>query len=84
MKRLHLKTLIAKTGVWCRWMASMNGRVKAKKQPYRIIAKDQEVFCCAGLFDTWKAPDGRVVHSYHHYPARMNSCNNFMTECLPC
>ena len=35
-----------------------------EKQPYRIITKDQEVFCCAGLFDTWKAPDGRVVHSY--------------------
>ncbi len=35
-----------------------------EKQPYRIIAKDQEVFCCAGLFDTWKSPDGRIVHSY--------------------
>lgn len=34
------------------------------KQPYRIIAKDQEVFCCAGLFDTWKSPDGKIVHSY--------------------
>ncbi|MBK8700985.1 MAG: SOS response-associated peptidase [Saprospiraceae bacterium] len=35
-----------------------------EKQPYRIMAKDQEIYTCAGLWDVWKSPDGRTIHSY--------------------
>lgn len=35
-----------------------------EKQPYRIFTKDQEIFALAGLWDTWKKPDGVLLHSY--------------------
>jgi putative SOS response-associated peptidase YedK len=34
------------------------------KQPYFIRPRDQELFAFAGLYDTWKDPDGNEVWSY--------------------
>jgi putative SOS response-associated peptidase YedK len=35
-----------------------------EKQPYRITTTDQEIFSCAGLWDTWRMPDGQELHTY--------------------
>ena len=35
-----------------------------QKTPYRIVLKDQDLFCCAGLWETWKAPDGTKIKSF--------------------
>ncbi|MHB8075991.1 SOS response-associated peptidase [Desulfosporosinus fructosivorans] len=33
------------------------------KRPYRIILKNKELFGFAGLWDTWKSPEGDIVNS---------------------
>jgi putative SOS response-associated peptidase YedK len=48
-----------------------------EKQPYRIFTKDQEIFCCAGLYDSWRHPDGRTVNSYTIITLE---ANEFMSE----
>lgn len=35
-----------------------------QKFPYRIIAKDQEIFSAAGLWDSWKNTNGDIIHSF--------------------
>ncbi|TVM03350.1 MAG: hypothetical protein CV087_05650 [Candidatus Brocadia sp. WS118] len=35
----------------------------AKKHPYRILLKDEALFAFAGIWDSWKAPDGKEVQS---------------------
>lgn len=35
-----------------------------RKQPLWIRREPRGVFCLAGLWERWKAPDGAVVHSY--------------------
>ncbi len=39
-------------------------RQDGHKIPYRICRKDREAFATAGLYETWKAPDGKDVHSF--------------------
>lgn len=34
------------------------------KQPYRIQTKDQEIFCCAGLWEIWQSPKDEVIESF--------------------
>jgi putative SOS response-associated peptidase YedK len=34
------------------------------KQPMRITLKDEEPFAFAGLWDTWKSPDGEIIRSF--------------------
>jgi putative SOS response-associated peptidase YedK len=34
-----------------------------KKHPYRILLKDESLFAFAGIWDSWKAPDGQEVQS---------------------
>jgi putative SOS response-associated peptidase YedK len=35
-----------------------------KKQPYRIVMRDQEPFAVAGLWDRWRPPEGEPVESF--------------------
>lgn len=35
-----------------------------KKQPYRIVIGDGELFAFAGLWDRWFSPDGKAVDSF--------------------
>jgi len=35
-----------------------------RKPPYRIVLKSKELFAFAGLWETWKDPEGEIVHSY--------------------
>ncbi|MBX3086386.1 MAG: SOS response-associated peptidase [Anaerolineae bacterium] len=34
------------------------------KQPMRITLKDEDLFAFAGLWDTWKSPDGGIIRSF--------------------
>ncbi len=34
------------------------------KVPYRIVMKNGDLFAMAGIWDSWKDPEGRVVHSF--------------------
>lgn len=34
-----------------------------KKTPYRFVVKDQRTFCFAGLWDSWKDPEGKIIES---------------------
>jgi putative SOS response-associated peptidase YedK len=35
-----------------------------QKTPYRIIAKDQDIFSVAGLWDSWQNTNGDTIHSF--------------------
>lgn len=35
-----------------------------QKLPFRIQTKDQEIFCVAGLWETWKDPEGSYLHTF--------------------
>jgi putative SOS response-associated peptidase YedK len=35
-----------------------------RKTPYRITLKDQSIFTCAGLWETWKSPQGERISSF--------------------
>lgn len=39
-------------------------KINKQKQPYRIITKDQDVFCVAGIYERWVSPLGESLHSF--------------------
>jgi putative SOS response-associated peptidase YedK len=39
-------------------------KTKEGKQPYRITRLDQDIFCIAGLWESWKSPEGIKIHSF--------------------
>jgi putative SOS response-associated peptidase YedK len=38
--------------------------VKPPKTPFYIYLKNEELFSLAGLWDTWKKPDGSILESF--------------------
>ena len=61
------RCIIPATGFY-EWKTSGNQKV-----PMYFRMKNQEVFGMAGLFDSWKAPDGRVVLSFSIITTSPNS-----------
>ncbi|HEX5111629.1 MAG TPA: SOS response-associated peptidase, partial [Saprospiraceae bacterium] len=41
------------------WQKTPEGKI-----PYRIKLKNTEIFTIAGLYETWKSPDQKVIHSF--------------------
>lgn len=39
-------------------------KANGKKTPYRICLKSEEIFACAGLWESWKAPQGERIKSF--------------------
>ena len=39
-------------------------KLNKEKQPYHITTTDQEIFCCAGLWEIWQSPKDEVVESF--------------------
>lgn len=37
---------------------------KGKKIPYRIVTTNIEIFTIAGIWETWKSPEGEIIHSF--------------------
>jgi len=56
-----LRRCIIPADAFYEWKA--NG-LKARKIPYRIFVKNQQVFSMAGLWDQWKSPAGETIHSF--------------------
>jgi putative SOS response-associated peptidase YedK len=51
------RCLIPADGIY-EWKATSNG-----KQPYAIFQKDKKPFAMAGIWESWKSPDGPIVES---------------------
>lgn len=66
-----------------RCIVPMDGFYEWKKldaketQPYYISLKDQDVFSVAGLWDSWKSPEGELLFSYTIITM---AANEFMTQ----
>ncbi len=41
------------------WMKTPEGKV-----PYRIQVTNTEIFTAAGLYESWRSPDGKTIHSF--------------------
>jgi putative SOS response-associated peptidase YedK len=39
-------------------------KTEAGKFPYRIQMKDVDIFTIAGLYELWKSPEGKSIHSF--------------------
>lgn len=39
-------------------------KTEAGKIPYRIKLKNTEIFSTAGLYETWKGPDQKIIKSF--------------------
>lgn len=39
-------------------------KIGKEKQPYRIVTTNTEIFTIAGLWETWKSPDGEIIESF--------------------
>jgi putative SOS response-associated peptidase YedK len=63
----HGRCIVPATGFY-EWKKS-----GSQKSPYYIRMKSQEIFGIAGLCDSWKAPDGRIVRSFTIITTRPNS-----------
>jgi putative SOS response-associated peptidase YedK len=58
-------------------------RLGGKKQPYVISLKNQEIFSFAGLWDVWKNPEGKVIHSFTIITTEPNSLMKNIHERMP-
>jgi putative SOS response-associated peptidase YedK len=52
------RCLVPATGFF-EWQQTQNG-----KQPYYFHLRDEDLFAFAGLFDTWRDPQGRPLETY--------------------
>lgn len=41
------------------WMKTPQGKI-----PYRIKVTNTEIFSIAGLYEVWRSPDGKTIHSF--------------------
>jgi putative SOS response-associated peptidase YedK len=54
-----------------------------KKVPYRIFLKEPRIFCFAGIWEKWKAPDGNLVHSFSIITTSANAFMKSIHERMP-
>lgn len=65
---LHRRRCLVPADGYYEWCKTETG----KKQPYRIIVGDGELFAFAGLWDRWVSPEGRAVESFTIITTRAN------------
>ncbi|MCL4146839.1 UNVERIFIED_CONTAM: hypothetical protein GTU68_065492 [Idotea baltica] len=53
------------------------------KQPYYIRTIDQEIFCCAGLWEVWQSPRDEVVESFTIITQEPNSMLKDIHDRMP-
>ena len=72
-----------------RCIVPMDGFFEWKKmsgkdtQPYYISLKDQEIFSVAGLWDSWKNPDGNIIFSYTIITMPANEFMSHLNDRMP-
>lgn len=54
-----------------------------KKQPYYIQLADQTPMCLAGLWESWKAPDGSVIETFAILTTAANKLVEPIHDCMP-
>lgn len=54
-----------------------------RKRPYRILMKNQSLFAFAGLWNTWKAPDGKPIESFTIITTAPNSLTEKIHNRMP-
>ncbi len=59
------------------------GRVSAKAQPVYFSLTDHKPFAFAGLWDTWRSPEGELVRSATIITCPANECVNPFHERMP-
>ncbi len=65
---LHRRRCLVPADGYYEWSKTETG----KKQPYRIIVGDGELFAFAGLWDRWVSPEGKTVESFTIITTRAN------------
>jgi putative SOS response-associated peptidase YedK len=58
-------------------------QIEGGKQPKRILLNTEEPFGMAGLFDSWKSPDGRIVNSCTIITTRPNELISPIHDRMP-
>jgi putative SOS response-associated peptidase YedK len=53
------------------------------KTPYRITLKDQQPFAMAGIWETWKNTEGRLIHSFSIITTAANELMKAIHDRMP-
>lgn len=53
------------------------------KLPYRFYLKDESLFAMAGIWESWTAPDGQVLHSFSIVTTSANELMNDIHHRMP-
>jgi putative SOS response-associated peptidase YedK len=54
-----------------------------KKIPYRITLKDKQPFAMAGIWETWKNPEGKIINSFSIITTTANELMKNIHERMP-
>lgn len=55
---LHRRCIVPFDGYY-EWKKTPEGKI-----PYRIKVKSEEIFTIAGLYENWRGPDNKTIHSF--------------------
>jgi putative SOS response-associated peptidase YedK len=58
-------------------------KTKNGKTPYRITMKDYQPFAMAGIWETWKNPEGKMIHSFSIITTSANELMKSIHERMP-
>ena len=53
------------------------------KKPFRITMKDQKPFAMAGIWETWKNPEGKMIHSFSIITTSANELMKSIHDRMP-
>ena len=56
---------------------------KGQKLPFRIITTNVEIFTIAGIWETWKSPDGELIKSFSLLTQKANALVNDIHDRMP-
>lgn len=56
---------------------------EAGKTPYRITLKDQQPFAMAGIWETWKNSEGKMIHSFSIITTSANELMKSIHDRMP-
>ena len=54
-----------------------------EKIPYRILLKDESLFAMAGIWDSWKTPEGEALHTFSILTTSPNKLMEYIHNRMP-